>query len=174
MSTTTEARGDQQPGVPSAAPIQLETAIVRSWKAPIALAIFTVISFLLSVVAGRDGTTGFRLNTDVDVIQLPVIALPTPAIIAVLVVVLLGLGVLSWWLVRIKRPRLVFLAVLVAFLLSVAVLPSLVTVRRGPRPSSSRWCWPSSRRWRSGEHGRARRPGSGSSRCSRCCSCSDS
>jgi simple sugar transport system permease protein len=128
MTTATNVRDDQHPGVPSAAPIQLETAVVRSWKAPIALAIFTVISFLLSVVAGRDGTTGFRLNTDADLIQLPVIALPSPAVIAVLLIVLVGLGVLSWWLVRIKRPRLVFLAVLVAFLLSIAVLPSLVTV----------------------------------------------
>ncbi len=114
--------------MPSAAPIELETAIVRSWKTPIALGIFTVIAFLLSVVAGRDGTTGFRLYTDADVIKLPVIALPLPGVIAVLVVVLAALAVGSWWLVRIKRPRLVWLAALVAFLLSIAVIPSIVQV----------------------------------------------
>jgi ABC-type uncharacterized transport system permease subunit len=125
MSAVTEGVGEQH-GVPSAAPIKLETAIVRSWKTPVALGTFTVLAFVLSVVAGRDGVTGFRLNTDADLIQLPVVALPFPAIIAVLVVVLLALAGVSWWLVRIERPGLVWLAALVAFLLSIAVVPTLV------------------------------------------------
>ncbi len=126
MSTTTTV--PEGAGIPSSAPIVLETAVVRNWKTPIALAVFVLLALLMSVVAGRDGTTGFRLNTDVDLIQLPLIALPTPAILVVLAVVIVGLGLLSWWLTRIKRPRLVWLAALVAFLLAISVLPSLVEV----------------------------------------------
>ena len=57
----------------SSTPQKLETAVVRNWKPPVALAIFAVIGVILFVALGRDGITTFRLSTDTDVIQLPVI-----------------------------------------------------------------------------------------------------
>ena len=46
-------------------------AEVRSWKAPIALAIFTVLYALLILAAPRGGETTFRISTQADAIQLP-------------------------------------------------------------------------------------------------------
>ncbi len=48
-----------------------ETAVIRSWKAPIALAVFTALFGLLLVLAPRGGETVFRLSTEADAIQLP-------------------------------------------------------------------------------------------------------
>jgi ABC-type uncharacterized transport system permease subunit len=128
------ATAKEQPGVPSSAPIVLETAVVRSWKTPIALAVFVAISFLFSVVGAQDGTTSFRLNTEADLIQLPLVALPMAAIIVVQVVLLLAVAAASWWLWRVKRPRLIAVVVLVGFLLSIAVMPSIVEVPTRPTP----------------------------------------
>ena len=44
---------------------------MRSWKAPIALAIFTVLYALLILAAPRGGETTFRISTQADAIQLP-------------------------------------------------------------------------------------------------------
>ena len=134
MSTVDATTNTPDAGVPSSAPIHLETAVVRNWKTPIALAVFVVLIFVLSVVGGRDGTTRFRLNTDSDLIQLPLVALPMPAVIAVLLVVLAIVVAASWWLVRAKRPRLTALVVLVGFLLSIAVMPSVVEVASRATP----------------------------------------
>ncbi len=99
-----------------------------NWKTPIALAVFVVIAFLMSAVAGREGTASFRLNTDADLIQLLLVALLTWAIFAVAGSRSSALGVVSWWLVRIKRLRPVWLAALIAYLIVIAVLPSIVVV----------------------------------------------
>ena len=40
----------------------LEKAVVKKWKAPIAFAVFVVISALLFFVARRDGVTELRLS----------------------------------------------------------------------------------------------------------------
>lgn len=76
----------------------LETATIRSWKAPIAYAIFTLIAIVLFVVNGRDGTSRFRLSNDADVIQLPVIDAPTRLTCVVVVVLLLAITAYATWL----------------------------------------------------------------------------
>ncbi len=48
-----------------------EKADVRSWKAPIALAVFTVLYALLMLAAPRSGVTTFRISTQADALQLP-------------------------------------------------------------------------------------------------------
>ncbi|AWB85761.1 ABC transporter permease [Mycetocola zhujimingii] len=76
----------------------LESATIKSWKAPIAYAIFTLIAILLFVVNGRDGTSRFRLSSDADVIQLPVIDAPTRLTCVVVVVLLLAITAYATWL----------------------------------------------------------------------------
>lgn len=76
----------------------LETATIKSWKAPIAYAIFTLIAILLFVVNGRDGVSRFRLSSEADVIQLPVIDAPTRLTCIVVVVLLLAITAYATWL----------------------------------------------------------------------------
>jgi ABC-type uncharacterized transport system permease subunit len=76
----------------------LETATIKSWKAPIAYAIFSLIAILLFVVNGRDGTSRFRLSSEADVIQLPVIDAPTRLTCIVVVVLLLAITAYATWL----------------------------------------------------------------------------
>jgi simple sugar transport system permease protein len=74
VSTVT---GTSTPGgqVPSGlnAPITLETARIRNWKPPIALGLFTIGAFVMFVVFSRPGFTTFRLSTEADFFQLPVV-----------------------------------------------------------------------------------------------------
>jgi len=48
-----------------------ETTVIRSWKTPIALGIFTVLFGILLLAAPREGETTFRLATAADAVQLP-------------------------------------------------------------------------------------------------------
>ena len=81
------------------APIVLETVVVRSWKAPIAFGIFTVIAFLLFVIWHRDGNSTFRLSSDGDVIQLPTVVLPSTVTGIVVTILLAAITALSAYLV---------------------------------------------------------------------------
>ncbi|GGF00480.1 ABC transporter permease [Mycetocola zhadangensis] len=76
----------------------LETATIKSWKAPIAYAIFTLIAIVLFVVNGRDGSSRFRLSSEADLIQLPVIDAPTRLTCVVVVVLLLAITAYATWL----------------------------------------------------------------------------
>lgn len=82
----------------AAAPIVLERARVRKWKAATALAIFSVIALILFVIAGRDGTTSFRLATEGDFFALPVVELPSRGAGIVITVLLFALAALAGWL----------------------------------------------------------------------------
>lgn len=69
----------------------LESARVRSWKAPVAFAVFTLVAIVLFVALGRDGVTTFTLSVASDAIQLP--AVPADArLTGVIVAVLLLIG----------------------------------------------------------------------------------
>ena len=82
-------------------------AAVRSWKAPIAFAIFTVLAFVLFVLAGRDGISNFRLSTRTDLIQLPDVALPTRATgVVVAVLLLLLTAAAAYYAYRARRVPL--------------------------------------------------------------------
>lgn len=98
MSTLTQA-------APAGA-VQLARAVVKSWKVPIALAVFAVISTLLFWGLGRDGVSTFRLSTSSDLIQLPDLTLPTKATGVVISVILIAMAAWAFILVRsaIKVP----------------------------------------------------------------------
>ncbi|MDE0547362.1 ABC transporter permease [Microbacterium sp. C7(2022)] len=93
MSTVTTPDG-------AIAPIELQKADVRSWKAPIALAIFAALYALLIVAAPRSGDTTFRLSTGSDAVQLGDIVVPVTLTVWVVFVLLLVLTALAAWFVR--------------------------------------------------------------------------
>ncbi len=78
-------------------------AQVRSWKAPIALAIFTVLYALLILAAPRGGETTFRISTQADAIQLPEITVSVGVTTWVVFGLLVLLTVFSAVLVRAFR-----------------------------------------------------------------------
>ncbi|WP_411721880.1 ABC transporter permease subunit [Mycetocola sp.] len=98
MTTTT---------APESISASLESATIKSWKAPIAYAIFSLIAILLFVVNGRDGVSRFRLSNEADVIQLAPIDNPTRLTCILLVVLLVAITAYATWLSsRAKRVPL--------------------------------------------------------------------
>nr|WP_245570954.1 ABC transporter permease [Glaciibacter superstes] len=93
--------------------------MIRSWKSPIALGVFAVLSFLLLVVFGRDGTSTMRLSTSTDLVQLPDVELPTRATGIVVTILLVILAALSTWLV--SRHRKVSLWLISGFAVLVLI-----------------------------------------------------
>ncbi len=91
--------GDAVVTTPPAAVLP-ETAVIRSWKTPIALGVFTVLFALLLLAAPRDGHTMFRLATDADLIQLPEVSAPVMATAWVCAVVCAALAAASVYFVR--------------------------------------------------------------------------
>ncbi len=106
----------------SSAPIELEKAIVRNPKAPIALGIFSVIALGLFVGLARSGSTTFRLSTETDVIQLPPIVADVAfvcTLFTVLMFVIAAISALLTWRAR-KTP--LWLISIFAFLFLAAFL----------------------------------------------------
>ncbi|MDH6235906.1 ABC transporter permease [Cryobacterium sp. CG_9.6] len=95
---------------------------IRSWKAPIALGIFTLLSFLLLVVFGRDGVSTMRLSTGADLIQLPDVELPTRATGVIITVLLLAITLISTWLVYKRTKVPVWLISIFAVLVLIGFL----------------------------------------------------
>lgn len=87
----------------SQSPIVLERAEVRSWKAPIALAIFVVIGAVVFVGFGREGASTFLLSRRGDAIQIPGIVAPTLA--TCIAVVLLLAAITAWSAYRAYRAQ---------------------------------------------------------------------
>jgi general nucleoside transport system permease protein len=87
--------------------IELEKAIIRNWKPPIALGVFSIIGILIFVVFGTTGTTVFKLSTERDLIQLPDLIVDVQSacyIITALLFVLAGLSV--FYVARAKKTPL--------------------------------------------------------------------
>jgi simple sugar transport system permease protein len=107
------------PRTPSA--LSGDTTLV-SWKAPIALAIFTALGILLLVVFARDGISTMRLSTSTDLLQLPEVELPTRAT-GIVVTLLLAL-ITGWssWLVRSSKKTPIWSISVFAFLFLVGFL----------------------------------------------------
>jgi ABC-type uncharacterized transport system permease subunit len=98
MTTTT---------APESISASLESATIKSWKAPIAFAIFSLLAIVLFVVNGRDGVSRFRLSNDADVIQLAPIDNPTRLTCILLVILLVAITAYATWLAsRAKRVPL--------------------------------------------------------------------
>lgn len=117
-----------QPTQPTEPPVGPAAGLIRSWKAPIALGVFTLLSFLLLVVFGRDGVSTMRLSTSSDLIQLPEVEMPTPATGVVITLLLLVITLLTTWLVYQHRKPSIWLVSLFAFL---ALLGFLVWASAG-------------------------------------------
>jgi simple sugar transport system permease protein len=100
----------------------LTKVLVKSWKAPIAFGIFAVGAIILFVVFGRDGESTFKLSTDVDLIQLPVVVLPTRTTGIVISILLVLLAALSVWLVASGRKVRLWLMAVFAILFLIAFL----------------------------------------------------
>ncbi|MET0862038.1 MAG: ABC transporter permease, partial [Microbacterium sp.] len=105
MSTLTEPeQAHAQPGAPIVA--------LRSWKAPIALAVFALIALALFVLGTPVGTTTFQLSQGSDLIQLPAPELPTFATGIVITVILLLMTAWAFYLVsRYRKVPVWFTAV---------------------------------------------------------------
>jgi ABC-type uncharacterized transport system permease subunit len=104
------------------APIVLEKTVVKSWKAPIAFGVVTVLSVILFVLLARPGTSQFRLTQDRNLIQLPVIDVPTTATCVILTVLMALITLLSVWMVRAGRKVPLWLVAVFGFLFLVAFL----------------------------------------------------
>lgn len=76
MSLTGDAVVTTPPSPAQPSVALAETTIIRSWKTPIALAVFAVLFAVLLLAAPRSGETTFRLATAADVIQLPELMAP--------------------------------------------------------------------------------------------------
>lgn len=97
-------------------PQALDTTVVTSWKAPIALGIFTLLLLALAVFAGRPGDTTYRLSLPNDVIQLPELVVPTMPALWTVVVLLAATTAYSAFLVSTKRRVPLWLIVVFAIL----------------------------------------------------------
>jgi ABC-type uncharacterized transport system permease subunit len=131
MSTIAPVNQPTQPHEPGEGPA---TTVIKSWKAPIVLGVFTVLAFLLLVVFGRSGTSTMVLSTSADLIQLPDVLLPTRPTGIVIVVLLLGITGLSAWMVQTHRKVPLWLMSLFAFLLLVGFLAWASADERIPVP----------------------------------------
>ena len=76
------------------------TTVVRSYKAPIALAAFAILFALLVLLAPRTGQATLRLSNDSDAIQLPALSLPVAATGWVCLVLMLLLTAGALYFVR--------------------------------------------------------------------------
>jgi simple sugar transport system permease protein len=108
-----------QPVEPASGP---GVAVIRSWKAPVALAIFTVLGLLLLVVFGRDGISTMRLSTSSDLIQLPELQLPTRPTGILVTVLLLAITAVSAWMARSYKKTPIWLITVFAVLLLIGFL----------------------------------------------------
>ena len=119
MSTIAPVSLPTQPTPPDDGPA---TAVIRSWKTPIALGVFTVLGAIMLVAFGRDGISTMVLSTTSDLIQLPTVDLPTRATGIVVSLLLLAIATGSVWLVRDSRKTPIWLIGVFAFLLLLGFL----------------------------------------------------
>jgi ABC-type uncharacterized transport system permease subunit len=99
-----------------------EMAVIRSWKVPVALAVFTALLAILLLLAPRDGVTTFRISTGNDPIQVPEIAAPVGPVTWTAVVVLVLLTALSVFLVQTRARVSLWLVGVYIFVYVIAFL----------------------------------------------------
>lgn len=119
MSTIAPVNQPTQPVEPDDGPA---TTVIKSWKVPVVLGIFTVLGFLLLVVFGRSGTSTMVLSTSSDLIQLPDVLLPTRETGIVISILLAALTAVSAWMVQTHRKVPLWLIALFGVLLLVGFL----------------------------------------------------
>jgi simple sugar transport system permease protein len=108
--------------IPDASPIVLEKADRRSWKAPIALAVFAVIALVLFIGFPRPGTTTFKFSDVGDAIELPSLPLPSAVTSIVLAIVVTLMAAFAFWFSLKRRKVPLWYVSVFAFLFMVAFL----------------------------------------------------
>lgn len=98
------------------------TIVVRSWKAPIAFAVFSLLGAVLFIGLARGGETTFRLSNDGDAIVLPSIVLPADATGIVTVVLMAAIAVYAFLLVRSARKVPLWLTTIFAIVFLLGFL----------------------------------------------------
>jgi ABC-type uncharacterized transport system permease subunit len=100
-----------------------ETAVITSWKTPVALAVFTVLAVVLFVLNRRpDNDSTFRLTRSDGAIQLPEIVLPTFQTGIVVTILLAVIAAFAFWTVSRGNKVPLWTAVVFAVLFLVAFL----------------------------------------------------
>ncbi|MET4099362.1 ABC-type uncharacterized transport system permease subunit [Agrococcus sp. UYP10] len=116
----------QQPiDAQSPAPVQtveLERAVVRHWKAPVAYAVLTVVAAILMIGLGRDGSATLRLADSGDFIALPDAVLPSRPTGIVIALVLAALTAFAFWAAASARRVGAWLPVVFGLLFVVGFL----------------------------------------------------
>ena len=77
--------------------VELERAVVRHWKAPVAYAVLTIVAAILMIGLGRDGSATLRLADSGDFIALPDAVLPSRPTGIVIALVLAALTAFAFW-----------------------------------------------------------------------------
>ncbi|MET0956303.1 MAG: ABC transporter permease [Cryobacterium sp.] len=131
MSTIAPVNQPTQPVEPGDGPA---TTVIKSWKVPIVLGVFTVLGFLLLVVFGRSGTSTMVLSTSSDLIQLPDVLLPTRETGIVVTVLMLAITGVSVWMVQTHRKTPLWLISVFALLLLIGFLAWASADARIPVP----------------------------------------
>ncbi|RZU64314.1 nucleoside ABC transporter membrane protein [Microterricola gilva] len=108
--------------MPSSEPIALDSTVIKSWKAPIAFGIFTVIAFVMFVLNARPGETTFRLSSERDTFQLPDVVVNSATTGWVIFLALLLITAASALAVISRRKTSIWLTVLFALLFMVGFL----------------------------------------------------
>jgi ABC-type uncharacterized transport system permease subunit len=119
MSTIAPVNQPTQPVEPDDGPA---TTVIKSWKVPVVLGVFTVLGILLLIVFGRSGTSTMALSTSSDLIQLPDVLLPTRETGVVISILLAALTAVSAWMVQTRRKMPVWLIALFGVLLLIGFL----------------------------------------------------
>lgn len=102
------------PVIPDSAPIALEKAEIRSWKAPIAFAVFVVISLVLFLGFSRHGQSTFRFSESSDAVKLPNLVVDTFSTTIVVIVLLVIITAYSAYLSWNARKTPIWLVVVFA------------------------------------------------------------
>jgi ABC-type uncharacterized transport system permease subunit len=96
--------------------------VIRSWKAPIAFAVFALLAVVLFVALGRDGTSSFRLASANDFFALPDVPFPTRGTGVVVALLLVVLAVAAAALTRAGRRIPLWLSAVFALVFLVGFL----------------------------------------------------
>jgi ABC-type uncharacterized transport system permease subunit len=107
---------------PAAADTGTEIAVIRSWKVPIAFAVFTVLLGLLLLLAPRDGVTTFRISGGNDPIQVPEIQAPVALVTWGAFIILALLTGLAAFLMRTRAKISLWLIGVYIFIYVIAFL----------------------------------------------------
>jgi len=101
----------------STADVLPETTVIRSWKTPIALAVFVVLFAILLLAAPEPGESTFRLSTQADAIQLPELVMPVMATAWICLALMVLLTLASVFFVRSfgRSPRWIVIVYILIF-----------------------------------------------------------